>query len=134
EILPSLRRERAFERILLRGLPEEDVGALVAALAGADAPATFVRAIYRETEGNPFFIEETLRHLADEGVVPQGGGSWTSALPAEEMGLPEGVREAVGRRLARLSDGCREILSTASVLGRDFDTRALEDVAGVDPV
>ncbi len=121
EVLPTLRRERAFERVLLRGLPEDDVRALVRALAGADASEPLVRAIYRETEGNPFFIEETLRHLAEERVV----GSF------DDIGLPEGVREVISRRLARLSDDCRKILATASVLGRDFDAPVLEQVAGI---
>src|SRR5207244_7754816 len=62
DLLPSFRREHAFDRILLRGLPEADVRALVTALAGAGVPETFVRTVHRETEGNPFFIEETLRH------------------------------------------------------------------------
>ncbi len=132
ELLPALRRERVFERILLRGLPEEDVRALVLALAGADVPGAFVRAIYRETEGNPFFIEETLRHLAEEGVFSREGGRWVSRISPDEIGLPEGVREVIGRRLSRLSAECRKILSMASVLGRDFDARALEQVSQLE--
>jgi len=134
DVLPELRRERVFERILLRGLPEDDVRALVIARAGAGVPEAFVRSISRETEGNPFFIEETLRHLVEEGVIARTEGRWTSRISPEAIGLPEGVRDVVGRRLARLSELCRRILTVASVLGREFDPRALERVADLEPV
>ncbi len=132
EVLPSLRRERSFERILLRGLPEEEVRSLLATLAGVEAPASFVRALHRETEGNPFFIEETVRHLVEEGTIDAADGRWTSGLGPDEIGLPEGVREVIGRRLARLSEECRRVLSIASALGRDFDATALARVAELD--
>src|SRR5215813_14690939 len=57
EVLPSLRQERTVERLLLRGLHDEDVCALLAALRGEHVPEAFARAIGRETEGNPFFIQ-----------------------------------------------------------------------------
>src|SRR5262249_18579460 len=53
EVLPSLRQERTVERILLRGLPDEDVRALLAALRGEQVPAALARASSRETDGHP---------------------------------------------------------------------------------
>ena len=55
EVLPSLRQERTVARLLVRGLAEEDVRAMLAALHGAKVPEGFAEAIRRETEGNPFF-------------------------------------------------------------------------------
>ncbi len=132
EVLPSLRRERVFERVLLRGMSEDEVAALVTTLAGEEVPASFVRAVSSETEGNPFFIEETLRHLVEEKIVARERGRWTSAMSVEEMGLPEGIRDVIGRRLARLSDPCREALTVASAIGREFEARLLPAVAGVE--
>src|SRR3989454_6419699 len=82
EVLASLRRERLFERVLLRGLPSEDVLAMISAIgqqsAGPEQPVTseFAQAIYRETEGNPFFVEEVLKHLVEEGKIYREGGQW----------------------------------------------------------
>ncbi len=132
DLLPAFRRERAFERILLRGLPEDDVRALIDALGGQGAPESFVRAIHRETEGNPFFVEETLRHLIEEGVVRREGGRWKSISALDDIGLPEGIREVIGRRLARLSEECRALLLAAAVIGREFDRGVLRSVSGLE--
>jgi eukaryotic-like serine/threonine-protein kinase len=131
EVLPSLRRERTVERILLRGLPEEDVGAMLTALRGEKLPEALARAISRETEGNPFFIQEIVRHLIEEGVLGAEAG-WTSRSRLEEIGLPESVRDVIGRRLRRLSESCTKVLAVAAVLGREFALDALERVAGLE--
>jgi class 3 adenylate cyclase len=135
EVVATLRRERLYERILLRGLPEDDVRTLLGAISGErDLPATFVSGISRETEGNPFFIEEILRHLVESGKISRREGRWISnATSVEELGLPEGIREVVGRRLARLSEPCARALTIAAVIGREFGFDVLEragDVGG----
>src|SRR5438046_2559383 len=107
--LVSEVRERLFERVLLRGLPAGDVFAMISAVgqqsAGPEQPVTseFAQAIYRETEGNPFFVEEVLKHLVEEGKLYREGGQWVRDASVEELGIPEGVREVLGRRLSRLS-------------------------------
>ncbi len=123
--LGELRRDPGFERILLRGLSAEEVLGLIEAMAqGATldehAPAV-ARAIHRETEGNPFFVRAVLQHLGESGAVVHRDGMWTTRLGSvEEMGIPEGVRDVIGRRLSRLSDTCNEALSLGAVLGREF--------------
>jgi DNA-binding SARP family transcriptional activator len=110
ETLADLRRGRLVERIALMGLTNEDFAALLAAIAGRAPPAGFVQAVHGETEGNPFFAEEILRHLAESGSGYERG-----------TGLPEGVKETIGRRLARLPEGCEAVLATAAVLGRTWE-------------
>ena len=133
DLLADLRRDRLVERIALEGLRERDVGALIAAHAGHAAPPSLVGTVHEHTDGNPFYVEEVLRHLIETGVVFERGGRWTSALTPDEIGVPEGVQEVIARRLARLSDSCRKVLAAAAVLGREcsFDvlraTVALED-------
>ena len=132
-LLADLRRDRLVQRIALEGLRERDVGALIAAHAGHAAPPSLVGTVHEHTDGNPFFVEEVLRHLIETGIVFERGGRWTSALTPDEIGVPEGVQEVLARRLARLSDSCRRVLAAAAVLGREcsFDvlsaTVALED-------
>ncbi|NIS36706.1 MAG: hypothetical protein GWN79_27195, partial [Actinobacteria bacterium] len=67
-------------------------------------------AIHRETEGNPFFIGEMLRHLAESGLIIQRDGRWEADYSLDQIGIPEGIREVVGRRLSHLSDAANTAL------------------------
>ena len=128
EVLPSLRQERTVERLLVRGLPEADVSAMLTALRGDDVPEALARAISRETEGNPFFVQEVVRHLVDEGMLGREGARWTSQSRLADLRLPESVRDVIGRRLARLSAACTKCLTAAAVVGKEFGLDALERI------
>ena len=122
--IADLRREHLFTPLELGGLSEPEVAALVARRRGADPDPAFVRALHEETEGNPFFAEEVLRTL------PETGGELDADGRLAGGGVPKGVREAVGRRLGRLSPPVRELLGPAAVIGREFELEVLERVAG----
>ncbi len=126
DVLGDLRRERLFERILLHGLAEENVGAIVSAWTGAAPPSEFTHAVHAETEGNPFFVEEVMRHLQETGAIASGRYEFGS-----DASLPEGLREVIGRRLSRLSAECNRVLQFASVFGRDFQFEPLMKVTGL---
>ncbi|HZO06222.1 MAG TPA: hypothetical protein VFB52_07525, partial [Solirubrobacterales bacterium] len=125
DLLADLRRDRLFDRVSLDGLDEGGVNELIALHAGHAAPAALVGTVHEHTEGNPFFVEEVMRHLIETGVLFERGGRWTSALTADEIGVPEGVRDVLGGRLGRLSENCRAALAAAAVLGREFRFEAL---------
>jgi predicted ATPase len=110
EVLADFRREPRVSRLSLAGLDETGLGALLRDRAGHDAPPDFVRVLLEETEGNPFFVEEVVFHLVETGVIYQRDGTWVSDLAADDLGLPEGVRDVVGRRLSRLSPAANELL------------------------
>jgi DNA-binding SARP family transcriptional activator/tetratricopeptide (TPR) repeat protein len=120
ELLADLRRDGLYERVALEGLDRNDVGALIASHAGHEAPTAFVQTIHTETEGNPFFVEEVVRHLIETGAMVDRHGRRASGLTPQEIGVPEGVKEVLTRRLTRLSETCRAVLSAAAVLGREF--------------
>jgi class 3 adenylate cyclase/tetratricopeptide (TPR) repeat protein len=126
DVLGDLRREHLFERVLLRGLAEENVGAIVNGWTGASAPTEFTHAVHAETEGNPFFVEEVMRHLQETGAIGPGKYQF-----APEAGIPEGLREVIGRRLSRLSAECNRVLQFGSVFGRDFQFEPLMKVTGL---
>jgi tetratricopeptide (TPR) repeat protein len=132
DVLPRLRRERTVDRILLRGLPEAEVHAMLVALAGDEVPADFARTISRETAGNPFFIKEMLRHLLDEGIAHREGDRWVGGVAADEIHLPESVREVIGRRLARLGEACATLLTLAAVIGQEFGLDVLRRVSDLE--
>ena len=119
-------------RLALGGLDEAGLGAMLADRAGHDAPPEFVRVLLDETEGNPFFVEEVVAHFVETGVIYQRDGVWMSDLAAEELGLPEGVRDVVGRRLSRLSQSANDLLTVAAVVGRDFDLASVIAAGGFD--
>lgn len=80
--------------------------------------------MFAETEGNPFFVGEVLRHLVETGGVRRDGERWILADP-DHIAIPEGVRDVVGRRLNRLTPAANDVLSVAAVVGRDFDVEVL---------
>jgi predicted ATPase len=135
ETLATLRHSPGFERVLLRGLGAEDVFNLFVAMAqGADLGERgnqLAVAIHRETEGNPFFIESVLQHLTESGAVYERDGHWSLGASIEELGIPEGVRDAIGRTLSRVSEACNQALSDASVLGREFGFDVLKQMSGL---
>jgi tetratricopeptide (TPR) repeat protein len=130
ELLPDLRRETGVERIPLKGLTNEGVEAFVVAASGQDLEdqsRALAAAVHAETEGNPFFVGEVLRHLSESGAIYRRDGRWTSDLAADQLGIPEGIREVVGRRVSALSETANRVLSLAAVAGAAFDP----DVVGV---
>ncbi|MBW3589726.1 MAG: AAA family ATPase [Actinobacteria bacterium] len=135
ETLADLRREEVVERVVLRGLTEDGVLDYMERRAGQTLDKSgrdLASALHRETEGNPFFVREIMRHLVEAGAILEQDGRWSSTRPIEEVGLPESVREVIGRRLNRLSEGCGEVLSVGSVIGRDFDLAVLARVSGIN--
>ena len=91
-------------------------------------PATrLVETVYSHTEGNPFFIAEVIQLLLETGELTPGLSG-----PPEGLRIPEGVREVIGQRLNRMSEQSNEVLTSASVIGREFDFRLL-NLLGEDP-
>ena len=130
--LADLRRIVPFTRLALSGLGEQDLTAFIDLTTGQEPPPGFAAAIQDQTEGNPFFIGEILRHLIESGAVSVVDGEWTSAIDIDALGIPEGVTEVIGRRLSRLSDEANAVLAAAAVAGRDFDLDVLERVTEID--
>ncbi len=127
--LVEWNRERLATRVALDRLSLADVAALLAALFGqASVSSEFAEAIYRETEGNPFFIEEVVKALIEQGQVYREGDGW-GRKDVSELAIPQSIKEAIGRRLNRLTPACTEALHTAAALGRVFAFAELAAVA-----
>ena len=124
-LLADLHREQGVERMKLTGLETDDVVALMEAAAGHELDEdgrALAAEITRETAGNPFFAGEVLRHLTESGaIVQEQGGRWRLMGDLAELGLPQSVREVIGRRVERLGSEARTALSAAAVIGREFD-------------
>jgi DNA-binding SARP family transcriptional activator len=114
DALVALYREAEVERIALKGLDREAVTELLEALVKRAVPVSFVEAITAETDGNPFFLREVLLHLFEEGKLERAAARFPSRFSIEEIGIPEGVRQVIGRRLSRLPAEANQLLATAS--------------------
>ena len=125
--LAELVREPVTRRIELGGL-ERGRGRAATSNAQYGTPPRpeLAAAICDETEGNPLFVGEVVRLLAAEGRLERGGRP-----RALDVGIPQGIREVIGRRVRRLSEGCDQVLTLASVLGREFELEALQHVSAV---
>jgi class 3 adenylate cyclase len=133
DVLADLRRVPGVSRLDLAGLDASEVTALMESTAGHDLDQPGVElaiALQRETDGNPFFVGEVLRHLAESGAIVQREGRWTSDFSLDEVGLPEGIREVVGRRLSSLSDAANRALAMGAVIGAQFDLATIEAAGG----
>lgn len=134
EFLAELRRDGGVERRVLSGLDTPAVAAFIEAAAGhrlTNGEQELPRVVRRETEGNPFFVAEVLRHLAESRALEQREGRWVLTASIEELGIPEGVRDVVGRRLSRLSESTNRVLSVAAVVGLEFEPAVVERAAEV---
>ena len=133
DVLADLRRQPGVDRLDLQGLDEDEINGLMTKTAGHDldaAGSVLAGMLHTETEGNPFFVGEVLRHLTETGAIVQVDGRWTTDASLADVGIPEGVREVVGRRLSRLSEALNSALAIAAVVGPVFDLATIEGAGG----
>jgi ABC-type oligopeptide transport system substrate-binding subunit/DNA-binding SARP family transcriptional activator len=136
--LRSLQRRLSREgpaRVLhLPRLTSEAVEAMVVEMSGAgNAALPLAGRLYRETEGNPFFLMEIVKALFEAGMVHLEEGAWRGDFPRISQGdlpLPAGLSEAIQGRVDTLDDATAEVLRLAAVLGREFDFDLLHAVSG----
>ena len=135
DLLAELRRDGEVERLAISGLDATAVTAFIEAAAGHtldDAEGQELpRLVWRETEGHPFFVAEVLRHLSESRAIEQQDGRWVLRAELDEIRIPEGVRDVVGRRLSLLAESTNQLLAVAAVVGLEFDAAVVERAGGV---
>ena len=123
--LGELVREANFKRVHLNSFDPDEVSQFVESRASISLDPSDLALVHSRTGGNPLFLNKLMRLQAEEGDAD--AESW-------KTGLPEGVRDVIGRRLDRLSENCNEALTIASVIGPEFGFNQLqpllEEVAG----
>jgi DNA-binding SARP family transcriptional activator len=125
-LLADLRREHVLHRISLLGFDERETVEFLAGRANGKPAASDARQLREYTAGNPFLIEETLSSVGDDRPLPGTAASAT-------VHVPEGAREVISRRFERLEPATLEVLTHASILGRDFSLAALEELSALAP-
>ena len=128
--LSELRRVTSIGRIVMRGLTAEEVQRMMSRVAARDISWELAEAVHQQTEGNPLFVQEVIRYLAEEGLLTREDKLSTGQWPLS-ISIPEGLRDVVGKRLSRLSPECNRVLRTAAVIGQEFRMDVLQWVVGV---
>jgi class 3 adenylate cyclase/tetratricopeptide (TPR) repeat protein len=136
DTLADLRRVASVERLALDGLAVDDVVAIMEAAAGHELKEqghALAAEIFAETDGNPFFVTEILRHLSESEAIVQGADTrWELRRELADLGLPRSVREVIGRRVERLGETAHGLLRLAAVIGRSFEVEHLLRLARED--
>jgi class 3 adenylate cyclase len=122
---------RSFSALPLDSLSAEDSDRLIALLLDVDSLTDVARERIRtRSEGNPFFLEEILRQLIDEGRLEHRDGLWRAVEPIDEFELPDSVQAVILARLDLLAPEERRLVQRAAVVGRRFWDGAAAALAG----
>jgi eukaryotic-like serine/threonine-protein kinase len=116
----------------LGGLSKDAVAEILKGPGQLPVPEKLVAAIFEESQGNPFFVEEVYRHLIEEGKIFDAAGQFRSEVEIDESDVPENVRLVIGRRLERLNEHEKQVLSAAAVIGRSFSFQLLAGISQTD--
>jgi len=121
-----------YSEIILRPLGTDETDALVSALLRiSDLPAELRQLISHKAEGNPYFAEEVVRTLIEQGVIyrTEEGLRWNGAANAADIAIPDSLQALLMARIDRLDDETRSTLQMASVIGRSFYYRILQAIS-----
>ena len=144
QLLPSaLERQRAdidnrrAVAVALEGMDESEVLALTQALSGSADGHLFSQRLRDATDGNPFFLLETLRHLFEQRLLIADASGWSTPFDAftesyAELPVPASVRATVLARARALGAAAQRLLEVASLCTGDIDASLLAAASGID--
>jgi tetratricopeptide (TPR) repeat protein len=125
-----LERDGLARRLRLPRLSAAEVETLIGQLSGeGDRIRPLAQRLYQETEGNPFFLIESIRTLFERGDIRLEGGVWQAdfaRLSQAELPLPTTVGETILARVLRLREDTQDAVRLASVVGKEFDFAVLQ--------
>lgn len=125
ELLADFHRERLSNRLKLLRLDREQTSAMLTVLFDQTVTGDFLDGIYRETEGNPFFIEEVCKALIEDGAVYHEGQRW-QRQEMSQIRIPQSIRLAIQGRIGKLTARTQDVLRLAAIIGREFDFSTLQ--------
>ena len=121
----------SLTEISLAALSDTDSRQMVSNLLEVEALPELTRSlILRKSEGNPFFVEEVIRMLIDQGAIVQKNGDWIAGENIDQIEIPDNLQGLLLARIDRLPEDVKFTLRVASVIGRQFPVKVLEYVLG----
>jgi class 3 adenylate cyclase/tetratricopeptide (TPR) repeat protein len=134
EYSPEWNVAPSYETISLTPLAREDTRELLRDLSGEDPSLDGLDApIHERTQGNPFFIEEIVRELAESGYLDGARAAYRLVKPIDDVGVPATVQAILAARIDRLDPVAKQLLQVASVVGKEMSAEALGLTAGIAP-
>ena len=131
ETMRRMRREQLFSDLRLEPLPiAETHQLLIETLHASGVSDEMLELMQRESEGNPFYIIETLRLLQDQGGICSQDDRWTLDASIERAALPQSLTDLIMRRVDRVPADERELLDWGAILGQRLDTAVLSALLG----
>jgi adenylate cyclase len=131
EMIVRMNRDRMFFSIELSCLAFEEVSFMLKSIFGIkEIPLDFSELIFKETEGNPFFIEEMLNSFQDEGIIHVEEDSW-QFNEVSKIDIPSTIMDLISLRVERLDDGAMNVIKQASVIGHSFDFNILRNTSKI---
>jgi class 3 adenylate cyclase/tetratricopeptide (TPR) repeat protein len=125
--------ESSYRQVPLEPLGEADTLEMLRDLAGEDPSLDGLgELVHERAQGNPFFIEEIVRELAESGYIEGERGSYTLVRPLEDTGVPPTVQAVLAARIDRLGPESKALLQVASVIGKEVGAHELRITAGVE--
>jgi ABC-type oligopeptide transport system substrate-binding subunit/DNA-binding SARP family transcriptional activator len=125
EMVDQLEREDLAKRIQLAPLRQGEIEQLVMEMSGGGAEMLHLAQwLYLETEGNPFFLMESVKALFEAGMLRLEEGTWQGdfqRMQAWKSSIPAGISQLIQNRIQRLDEASLETLTLAAVIGREFD-------------
>lgn len=135
EYTGSLANVPAAEIISLSGLSDAETAALLDELVGCDPSMRGIKAlVLARSAGNPFFVQEMVRELAERGVLDGDRGSYRCATDIAEVTVPATLHATLAARIDRLSPGAKRSLNAAAVIGSRVDAELLESLVDGDEI
>jgi class 3 adenylate cyclase len=127
-------RERDAETLWLEALSSSDTARMLDELIAAEVPARLREVVAQRAEGNPFFVEELVRTLIDQGVLERRNGSWTVGDLPDDLMIPDTVQAVLAARIDLLRPAEKAALQAAAVIGRTFWSGPVYELLdGVEP-
>jgi len=131
-VLTELNRERLPQEIQLKRMSFSDVTEMIKNILEQEAvPEEFCKLVYEKTRGNPFFAEEVVKSLKEEGAIYVEEGRWLFK-EVSAIEFPKSVKNIVKTRFSRLDDEYQSVLTFASFVGNDFTLEAMCALTGIE--
>jgi class 3 adenylate cyclase len=122
-----------YHEMVLKELSGDEVHSLVGALLDMSEPsANVVDFIRRETQGNPFYVEELTRSLIERNILRKAKGTWIFPEDISRIEIPDTIQGIIMSRIDRLPQAIKQVLLMASVIGREFSYSTLEGICPKD--
>jgi len=128
ETLQRMTRERLVQRITLERMSLDDTAKIIDSMFEREMPKNLAEHLYKDTEGNPYFIEEVVKSLVESGAIDPNAKD--SEIDVAKMKIPSSVTDLISRRIEQLAEDTRKVLDYASVIGNEFNYYVLLSTTG----